>query len=142
MGNTVVHSYQWSVVDGVRVQRHLGLPSGQRAGHKRRTPPDQRSPSLKAVSPALPPLLPLDQQACVCVFVPVCVCVCVCVCGFGTFIKEGCVFLHKNLSLATKRRLYNTFPCLVVYAIIIQCRVLGYPPNSKRLNSFHHRCIQ
>ena len=45
-----------SVVDGVRVQRHLGLPSGQRAGHKRRTPPDQRSPSLKAVSPALPPL--------------------------------------------------------------------------------------
>ena len=51
-----INSYQWSVVDGVRVQRHLGLPSGQRAGHKRRTPPDQRSPSLKAVSPALPPL--------------------------------------------------------------------------------------
>ena len=51
-----INSYQWSVVDGVRVQRHLGLPSGQRAGHKRRTPPDQRSPSLKAVSQALPPL--------------------------------------------------------------------------------------
>ena len=51
----ILNSYQWSVVDGVRVQRHLGLPSGQRAGHKRRTPPDQRSPSLKAVSPALPP---------------------------------------------------------------------------------------
>ena len=113
------------MVDGVRVQRHLGLPSGQRAGHKRRTPPARsKEPFFKGSVSSSASTLALG---------PTGLCVCSYVCGFWCILLRKAVFLDKNLSLATKKRLYNTCPCLVVYAIIIRCRVLGYPPNSKRL---------
>ena len=45
-------------VDGVRLHGHLSLPSGQRAGHKRRTPPDRRSPGNISSSVTLPLSIP------------------------------------------------------------------------------------